>query len=346
MMRFADKLDVLGTVLGANFLGLKRPLACHFSITNRCPWRCSYCAFKNLHKDECTTAEAIGIIDQLADLGNKRLHLVGGEPMVRKDVGQLITAAKKRGLYVTMATTGVHLRKHFDQVKDIDIFFLSFDGPREIHDAQRGQGAYDVLMEAMDVLSKNGKRFWTTTVITAKNQTHIDFILNTARERDFLTNFHLLYFTGTDQYLPGAMHLNQASDGLRADQSLYEKVLADLAGRKASPGSANIASSAVYFQTLQKWGDYSQVYRQSPSRYYKCWAGKLFCYIDANGDVYPCGDVMGRVRPRNAIELGLAKAFETLAPIPCKSCIVACYTELNLMFSLNLKSVLNWSGKV
>ena len=345
-MKLPDKIGILKSVLGANLFGLRTPLACHFSITNRCPWNCTYCGFKNLHKDECTTEEAIRIIESLADMGNKRLHLVGGEPMLRKDVGQLIAAAKNRGLFVTMATTGFDLGRMWDQVKDIDIFFLSFDGPKTIHDEQRGDGAYDVLVDAMDMLSQKESRFWTTTVITSKNMHHIDFILETAEKRGFLTNYHLLYFNDTAEYLPGSMHLNEIDEDLKADQEQYNEVVEYLLAIKKKKMGGVIASSPMYLKSLRDWGDFSEVYRKEASQKYRCWAGKLYCYIDANGDVYPCGDIMGRVRPVNCLEHGLEKAFKMLPDVPCNSCIVACYCELNLMFSLNPGCILHWSRRV
>ena len=345
-MDFRSRLNVLKTITAARVLGTRTPLACHFAITNRCPWNCVYCAFSKLDRKECTTEEAIGIINALADMGNQRLHLVGGEPLVRKDVGELVAAAKARGLYVTMATTGVYLKKMWRRVKDVDIFFLSFDGPRKIHDSQRGDGAYDVLMEAIATLKEKKKRFWTTTVLTGQNIDQIDFIMGMALEKGFLTNFHLLYFTGTDDYLPGAIHHNDLDGRIKADQRQYHEILDRLMALKRTRRGDVIASSPSYFKVLRQWGDFSQVYRPAPSPHYRCWAGKLYCYIDANGDLYPCGDVMGRVRPVNCLENGFEHAFSNLAPVPCRSCIIACYTELNLMFSLNLTSVWNWNRKV
>jgi MoaA/NifB/PqqE/SkfB family radical SAM enzyme len=345
-MKLSQKFDVLQAVLRANIFGTKRPLACHFSITNRCPWKCSYCGFPKLHKKECNTEQALEIVDSLARMGNKRLHLVGGEPSLRNDIDKIAGRAKEHDLIVTMATTGFHFSKIWDKLRDIDIFFLSFDGPQEIHDGQRGKGAYRVLLDAIELLKKNNREFWTTTVLTNQNIDYVDFILDTAGKENFKVNFHLLYYTGTDEYVTGAFHLNHVKHNLIAAQQKYVEVIRYLRRRKRTDMKDIIASSDMYLQALEEWGDLSQAYRKERSRYYKCWAGKLYCYIDANGDVYPCGDIMGRIKPVNCLEKGMQAAFNELPPLPCESCIIACFNELNLMFSLNIKTVLNWLNKV
>lgn len=344
-MNFIEKLNILQTILRGRFFGLCRPLACHFSITNRCPWKCRYCAFDEMHKKECSTAEALEIIRSLARMGNRRIHLTGGEPTLRKDIGLLVAEAKKSGIFVTIASSGFQFDKAWDGLKDIDIFFLSFDGPCEIHDGQRGQGSYNTLMKAMDFLQQKGKRFWTTTVLTSANIDHIDFILDTVRSRNSQANFHLLYFAGANES-HGGFHPNEMEGSLKVNNLQYISAIKYLLKRKRTDMKKVIGSSKMYLEALLRWGDLSQVYRKERSPFYSCWAGKLYCYVDSNGDLYSCGDAMGRVKPVNSLEMEFEKAFFSLPPLPCESCIVACFNEINLMFSLNLSSILNWLRKV
>ncbi len=345
-MDLLKKLDILQVILRANIYNLKQPVSCHFSITNRCPWKCAYCGFPNIHKDEVTTQEAFEIIDSLARMRNKRLHLTGGEPLLRADIGEIIKRAKKHDLYVSIATTGFNLSEIWEKVKDIDIFFLSFDGPEKVHDEQRGEGAYRVFLDAINILSEKDKKFWTTTVLTGKNIDHIDFILSMAKEKNFMSNFHLLYSTNTEKYIRGSFHLNKIRNDLTVSPEKYKAAIAYLRKRKKDDLCNVIGSSDVYLKMLQEWEDLSIVYKKEHSKYYKCWAGKLYCYIDANGDVYPCGNAMGWIKPINCLEHGLEAAFCKPSALSCESCIVACFDELNLMFSLNLNAILNWGDKV
>lgn len=344
-MNYLRRFSILGNVLGCNLFGIKLPIACHYSITNRCPWKCSYCAFNLKDKKECNTEEAKGIIRDLARNGNARLHLTGGEPALREDLAGLVDEAKRHGLFVTMASTGYRFPEIWDRIKDIEIFFLSFDGPREIHDAQRGRGAFDTLFAAIEFLQSKAKKFWTTTVITGKNIAHIDYILDTAKKMNFKANFHLLYFTDSGDYLEKAMHPPAIDEDIVVNGG-YRSVLARLLERKRTDMRDVIGSSEPYLRYLLQWEDYSKVYSKKCSPWFKCWAGKMYCYIDANGDVYPCADMMGQIEPRNILRMGFKKAFESMPAIPCQSCIVACHTEINMMFSLRLDAVLNWNRMI
>lgn len=345
-MEFSKKLFILQSVIRANLFGLKRPIAVQYALTNRCPWKCRYCGIVNMPKQECTTEESVRIINELADMGTQRLHFTGGEPALRTDLDILAATAKKRGLMVTMATTGYNFQKIKDKIRDFDIFFLSFDGPEEIHDSTRGKGAYKVLREAMDVIKSMGKRFWTTTVISQQNINHIDFVLEEAKRNNFMANFHLLYYTNTPTILEGAFHLAAADADLVVGHEAYKDAVRMLLRRKRTDMKGVIASSEAYLKALLGWKNLSEPYCKEPSPDYRCWAGKLYCYIDANGDIYPCGDIMGRVKPRNCIKEGVEKAFMDLPPLPCESCIVACFNELNQMFSLRPSAILNWVKKV
>lgn len=345
-MNIKAKITSLITIIRAHLFGYKRPLSCQFAITNRCPWRCVYCNVENTIRKECSTGDAIKIIDELAGAGCVRLHLVGGEPMLRDDLEEIIGAAKRRGLYVTMATSGIRIPELIDQVKEVDLFLMSFDGPEAIHDSQRNKGSYRVLREAMECLREHGKRFWTTTVITGRNIDHIDYILDTARKEKFICNFHLLYSNPETEQMPGYLHPDQQDASLSVSSEQYMELLEYLLRRKKTDLKETIGDSMSYLEFLLDWKDLSVSYRSERSRWYKCWAGRLFTYVDSNGDLYPCCDVIGRVEPRNILELGFSRAFETLPQLPCQSCIVACYAEMNLMFSLNLKSIWNWAFKV
>jgi len=345
-MRLTKKVSSIAAVIRANISGVGRPLSCQFAITNRCPWRCIYCNVENTTQEECSTAEALKIVEELARAGAVRLHLVGGEPMLRDDLGEIIGLAKKLGLYVTMATSGIRIPQLIEQIKEIDLFLMSFDGPEETHDYQRNKGSYRVLRDAMRCLREHGKEFWTTTVVTRRNIGEIDYILKTAQQEKFICNFHLLYSSSTTDELPGYLHPGEHNEDYAASDEEYRDLLRYLIKRKNTDLGKTIGDSLSYLQFLLDWKDFSTVYRPEKNSRYTCWAGKLFVYIDSNGDLYSCCDVIGRVEGRNILKLGFPHALKSLPDLPCHSCIVACYTEMNLMFSLNLRSIRNWVFKV
>ena len=91
------------------------------SLTQKCNLKCPYC-----HKEGQADSEkeiSLAEIDKLAvaarNLGIDRVKLTGGEPLLRKDVVEIVSALKKRGFSdISMVTNGVLLEKYARQLKD------------------------------------------------------------------------------------------------------------------------------------------------------------------------------------------------------------------------------------
>ena len=63
-----------------------------WSVTGRCNFRCRHCYMDapDGMLGELSTEEALEMIDQMAECGVLRVDITGGEPLVRKDIWQLI----------------------------------------------------------------------------------------------------------------------------------------------------------------------------------------------------------------------------------------------------------------
>jgi pyrroloquinoline quinone biosynthesis protein E len=89
-----------------------RPLSLIAELTHRCPLHCLYCSNPiELRKaaEELTTEDWDHVFREAAALGVLQLSLTGGEPLVRKDLAELIASGHRSGLYVNMITSGVGL---------------------------------------------------------------------------------------------------------------------------------------------------------------------------------------------------------------------------------------------
>src|SRR5271155_3680955 len=89
-----------------------KPFSLIAEITHRCPLHCLYCSNPvqlQRAEEELTTEDWKRVFQQAAQLGVLHVHLTGGEPLARKDLTELIRAARAAGLYVNMITSGVGL---------------------------------------------------------------------------------------------------------------------------------------------------------------------------------------------------------------------------------------------
>lgn len=91
---------------------VRPPLAMLAELTHRCPLSCPYCSnpLDLARKEtELSTAEWADAFRQAADLGVLHLHLSGGEPASRRDLEDLVVAAREAGLYTNLITSGIGL---------------------------------------------------------------------------------------------------------------------------------------------------------------------------------------------------------------------------------------------
>lgn len=89
-----------------------QPLWLLAELTYKCPLQCPYCSnpldLPGLDQ-ELTTAQWIDVFQQARQLGSAQLGLSGGEPLVRKDLIELISEARQLGFYTNLITSGVGL---------------------------------------------------------------------------------------------------------------------------------------------------------------------------------------------------------------------------------------------
>lgn len=88
------------------------PIAMLAELTHRCPLSCPYCSnpVELARKDtELDTETWVNVFRQAAELGVLQLHLSGGEPVSRRDIIELVAAAREAGLYTNLITSGIGL---------------------------------------------------------------------------------------------------------------------------------------------------------------------------------------------------------------------------------------------
>src|SRR6187402_514656 len=91
---------------------LPAPFSLIAELTHRCPLHCLYCSNPiemQRAEEELSTEDWIRVFRQAAQLGILHVHFTGGEPLARKDLPELIQAARDAGLYVNIITSGVGL---------------------------------------------------------------------------------------------------------------------------------------------------------------------------------------------------------------------------------------------
>jgi PqqA peptide cyclase len=88
------------------------PLGLLAELTHRCPLGCPYCSNPlalDKRSDELDTSSWARVFREAAGLGVLQVHLSGGEPAARRDLVDIVTAAREAGLYSNLITSAVGL---------------------------------------------------------------------------------------------------------------------------------------------------------------------------------------------------------------------------------------------
>lgn len=91
-----------------------QPLWLLAELTYRCPLQCPYCSNPldmAAVPDELTTEEWLSVMRQGRELGAAQLGFSGGEPLLRKDLDELVREARSLGYYSNLITSGVGLSR-------------------------------------------------------------------------------------------------------------------------------------------------------------------------------------------------------------------------------------------
>ncbi len=104
-----------------------------FNITNRCNFRCFHCCFTSgeLEMSEFSIKKIEKILKQFKELGGWRIDITGGEPLMRKDIKEIITLSKELNLKTELVTNASLLNKkilkEFKKL-NLDGIAISLDG--------------------------------------------------------------------------------------------------------------------------------------------------------------------------------------------------------------------------
>ena len=133
-----------------------RPLFVKIKLVFACNLKCEMCNhWRETREPPMPASRWIQILDELALLGCQKIHLTGGEAMLRRETPDLIEYASSLGIKVTMTTNGTLITKELAKrmvqagLRGVNI---SVDSPdRRLHDQIRGvRGAWKKTTRAIE----------------------------------------------------------------------------------------------------------------------------------------------------------------------------------------------------
>jgi pyrroloquinoline quinone biosynthesis protein E len=152
-----------------------RPYVLLAEITYRCPLHCPYCSnpMQARNNGELTTDEWRRVIREAAALGVLQIGFSGGEPVVRRDLADLVRAARESNLYTNLITSGVGLDdEHVRALRNagLDSVQLSFQSDdADLSDEIAGTRAHQRKLDAAAKIRAAGIPLSLNFVIHRRN---------------------------------------------------------------------------------------------------------------------------------------------------------------------------------
>ncbi len=308
--------------------GYSAPEEVDLKPTLKCNLKCKMCFQRKLsdeyrrkmYKSELSTEKYLSLIEELANMGTRREHVVGGgEPLIRKDILDIMTSIKRHGMEGVLTTNGTLFNENMiDKIVKLnwDIAMFSIDGPdAEIYEEIRGvTGTFEKVYSAMKTFSRIKEEYSACKpllhihcVILSINFEIIDEMIELAHD----VGANIVTF---DKYYPEYEELILRKEDLPITLKNLKKA----------------------YEKAQRYGIYINVedflsmwLKPSPST--RCYWPWLYSDIDPNGDVLPCcvsHDIMGNINRHSFKQIWdgekyneLRKRFKKLdLPNFCEGC--------------------------
>lgn len=273
----------IGEMLRFRTIGTLGLRLIEISLTDRCQCRCKHCFASTeddivLLESELSTTEVISLLDEIGNIGGIEVCFSGGEPLLRKDILELVGHAHKNGLVSRLITNGVLLNeKLIVDLKKAGLNWcsLSLDSSRpEIHDDFRGYtGLFENAINGLRMLVKH----------------HIPCSIITVARKDLIYSGELEEIVKLGQNLGVTVVRINFPVPIGRFKNKQEQVL-------------NYVERAKVRKLLR----YGMVSIESPREGTKCTAAVTKINILSNGDVTPCVFVplpYGNIRQNKFIEI-------------------------------------------
>ncbi|HUW89539.1 MAG TPA: radical SAM protein [Candidatus Nanopelagicaceae bacterium] len=255
-----------------------KPFIFHFLTTLKCNCDCETCLWKNnTKKDELTLEEIKRIYLEAKEAGFLVTILWGGEPLIRKDITEIIKFVKRELKFtiVGIVTNGWFLPAKIKEIgNDIDFILISLDSPRpEEHDQIRGlPGLYDKIMDSVTIVKEsyplislqfsfsiskyNINRVEEMIILSDKIGIPVAFnVINTVR-----------HYSHGDKDEKGMLSANE-----KDLSNAFERIL------DAKKNGSKVLNSEMYLNHFI-----------GGKKQYQCHTKKVFMFVNYNGDIENC----------------------------------------------------------
>src|SRR6186997_2143229 len=197
-----------------------RPYVVSWNLTYRCNLACEHCYLdaggtpqvgtENFaDRSELGTEECFRVIDEIAAFAPECVTiLTGGEPLLRRDIIEIVRRAAERGLWVVIGTNGVRITENVARrladagARGLSLSLDALDPDRRDR-FRKVRGAWQNTVEGAGILNRTGLPFIVQTTAGSHNLGELEAIADFAHDRlaAKVWNLYFLVPTGRGQFV-------------------------------------------------------------------------------------------------------------------------------------------------
>ena len=268
------------------------PLWTHLWVTRKCNLNCDYCYVHDVNYPEMNTVDMKRAIKHIKDnLGCRLIAIMGGEPLIRRDLPELISYMTDNNIYSFLTTNGTLLNERMLYMlgeAELDFLEISIDGVRESNVSKKcGKNIISNLKTAIDIAANiYDIGLSINMIITKQNYTEFDKIIRLISGKRISLTIGL--------YIPDITTINNLKD----DTLLFTTsedliILNNLANKiiKLKKKGFFIALDDSYYK---KWVSFMENLikirdnKNGINTLWKCQSGFNFLEVDCDGRIRYC----------------------------------------------------------
>jgi len=316
--------------------GKRVPLHAGLFITQRCNLRCIYCFPDSPHRQrekEFSKVEIFRIVDELYEMGTRYITILGGEPLIRKDFGEIVDYIAGKRILLETGTNGYFTKYNIQHLKKLSLVCHSIDGDEQGHDRNRGKGSFKKIIESLELCITNGIPVQMRAVFTKNNIDSLEYLLRLARK--YKTSLGLaeqaVVKDKDNEYIMSSRELRQfwqtvkvfKQRGYPVDKSfnLLDKII-------DYPLDFPIDRIFTRQDHLPKGFNYTQ-----------CNLNRGYLFIDSNGMMYPCARLFGKFGKSIYDAGGIRGAWDYLSENDCLFCRQSIQDLKSYFFSYEITAI-------
>ncbi|MFO0611231.1 MAG: radical SAM protein [Polyangiaceae bacterium] len=160
-----------------------------WELTLACDHACTHCGSRAAVKreTELTTAEALGVVAELAAMKTREVVLIGGEAYLHEGFLEIVSALARAGIHPTMTTGGFGVDEALARkmkAAGLRQVSVSVDGLEETHDRMRAKrGSFAAAMRALENARAAGIEITANTNVNRFNRGDLEALYGVLRDK-------------------------------------------------------------------------------------------------------------------------------------------------------------------